>query len=233
MRVGAAGPRALRLAVRLLAAAGLIAFLLSVPLVTDGLMALLQTVPPILPDQVGAAGTLADTAIVILSAGRRHEAPEYGGETVDGLTLERLRYGARLARATGLPVLVTGGLATAHERSLADLMAETLAGDYGIEPRWREERSTNTMENARFSAALLRREGIGRVLLVTHGWHMRRALAAFRASGLTVLPAPTAFYGTAPDASDLVPSMAALRMSGYAVHELVGGLWYRLRYGVA
>ena len=36
-------------------------------------------------------------AIVVLSAGYLHHAPEYGGETVDNLTLARLRYAAHLA----------------------------------------------------------------------------------------------------------------------------------------
>ena len=37
-------------------------------------------------------------AIVILSGGLRDYAPEYGGSTVNRITLERVRYGARLAR---------------------------------------------------------------------------------------------------------------------------------------
>jgi uncharacterized SAM-binding protein YcdF (DUF218 family) len=40
-------------------------------------------------------------AIVILGGGVRREAPEYGGATLGGITLERVRYGARLARTTG------------------------------------------------------------------------------------------------------------------------------------
>jgi hypothetical protein len=34
---------------------------------------------------------------------------EYGGDTLGRLTLERVRYGARVAKKTGLPVLVAGG----------------------------------------------------------------------------------------------------------------------------
>ena len=47
---------------------------------------------------------LADAgAIVILSGGLRDYAPEYGGPTVNRVTLERVRYGARLARQSGEP----------------------------------------------------------------------------------------------------------------------------------
>ena len=48
-------------------------------------------------------------AVVILGGGVRRNAPEYGGDTLATLTLERVRYGARVARLTGLPVLVSGG----------------------------------------------------------------------------------------------------------------------------
>jgi uncharacterized SAM-binding protein YcdF (DUF218 family) len=167
---------------------------------------------------------------VILAAGRRAYAPEFGGETVDGLTLERLRYGAVVTRATGLPVLVSGGLGSGDAPSLAAMMAQVLHDEYGIEARWREGESSTTMENARFSAALLRKERIGRILLVTHAWHMQRAASAFRASGLAVIAAPTAFYRPSDLLTGLLPDMGALRMSGYALHELIGSAWYAVRY---
>jgi uncharacterized SAM-binding protein YcdF (DUF218 family) len=63
---------------------------------------------------------------------------------------------------------------------------------------------------------------------------MKRASAAFLGSGMSVLPAPTAFYGPAGEEETLlrfVPSAQALRMSAFALHEIVGSQWYRLRYG--
>ena len=217
-----------------LVVAALLLATLSVPVVTGMLMDRLQTIPPIAPaDLVAAAGDRAHCAIVILSAGRRHEAPEFGGETVDAVSLERLRYGALVARQTGLPVLVSGGLASPDEAALARLMAEELKQDYGIDARWLEDRSANTMENARFSAAILHQAGIERILLVTHAWHMRRSLGAFGRLGLTVVPAPTAFYTPPPSVARLLPSMTALRMSFYALHELIGQVWYAIRYQAA
>jgi uncharacterized SAM-binding protein YcdF (DUF218 family) len=63
---------------------------------------------------------------------------------------------------------------------------------------------------------------------------MKRARAAFLGSGMSVVPAPTAFYGPAGDEETLlrfVPSAGALRMSAFALHEIIGGQWYRLKYG--
>jgi cyclophilin family peptidyl-prolyl cis-trans isomerase len=50
----------------------------------------------------------------------------------------------------------------------------------------RERCSLSTRENARFTAALLRRRGMRRVTVVTCDWHLPRALAAFRRAGLEV-----------------------------------------------
>ena len=74
--------------------------------VADGLLRLVDDSPP----PVTLAQARSAQAIVILGGGVRRNAPEYGGDTVGRLTLDRVRYGAFVARATGLPVLVTGGV---------------------------------------------------------------------------------------------------------------------------
>lgn len=50
--------------------------------------------------------------------------------------------------------------------------------------------SLTTAENAVFSAKILRRAGVRRALIVTCNWHMKRALACFRAVGVEALPLP-------------------------------------------
>jgi uncharacterized SAM-binding protein YcdF (DUF218 family) len=113
-------------------------------------------------------------------------------------------------------------------------MANALRSDYGIEARWLEPRSANTAQNAIFSSEILRSAGIRRVILVTHAWHMKRARAAFLGNGISVLPGPTAFYGPAGEEDTLlrfVPHVRSLRMSGFAMHEIIGSQWYRLKYG--
>jgi uncharacterized SAM-binding protein YcdF (DUF218 family) len=207
--------------------------ILSTPLVAGALIDRLQVFPALAPFRLKTIAAGPPSAIVILGAGRRSYAPEFGGEALDPLSLERVRYGAYVARQTGLPVLVSGGLGNANNASLAKLISDTLAADYGIHAQWLESHSRTTAENAMFSAAILRHQGIARIVLVTHAWHMKRAIAAFAANGLDVIPAPTGFYRTTrmSDPDEWLPSMSAFRMSGYAIHETVGSWWYALRYG--
>lgn len=172
-------------------------------------------------------------AIVILGGGRRRDAAEFGGDTVNRLTLERLRYGARLARELQLPVLVSGGAPTGEVPEAA-LMGAALREDFGVTPRWQEGASLDTRDNARFSAEQLRAAAVTRVVLVTHAAHMKRAQTEFEAQGLEVVAAPTAWLGRGPGATDddqvlpALPSQNAAYAGWYALHEWIGLLAYRL-----
>lgn len=169
-------------------------------------------------------------AIVVLGAGIYKEAPEYGGDSVDALSLERIRYGARLHRQTGLPVLVTG--AGPGTRSVAQSMRRALTEDFGVPVRWVEEWARTTHENATRSAAMLRAEGIETIYLVTHAAHLPRARQSFARAGLAVVPAPTVFTASGSESvlRRLIPRTTTLVRSHYALHELVGRLWYRFAH---
>jgi uncharacterized SAM-binding protein YcdF (DUF218 family) len=198
--------------------------ILALPITSYGLLSL-----GVVPSAVERGGSPpAHAAIVVLGADVRRDAREYGPITLGPLSLERLRYAARLHRRTGLPVLVSGGRLRADDRPLAALMYEVLAEDFGIEARWVEDRSRNTAENARFSVELLRGDGISTVLVVTHAWHMRRALMAFRDLGMKVLPAPTLAPHRPTKIDMVIPSVSALYGSFLGIHELVGRLFYRV-----
>ncbi len=123
---------------------------------------------------------------------------------------ERIRYAARLAKASGLPVLTSGGLHYGTPPSEARIMAQSLLDDYGVPVRWEEGRSRTTWENARFSAEMLREAGIRRVILVTSAIHMPRSIWSFEKAGLEVVPAPSGYIGT----DDAVPMGAGCRRGG-------------------
>lgn len=171
-------------------------------------------------------------AIVVLGGGRIADAPEYGGRDMpSGGTLPRLRYAAYLQRATGLPVLVTGGRPDGAMESEAAIMARVLEADFSVPVKWQEQASNNTAENAQYSARMLEAAGIQRILLVTDALHMPRSVRIFTQAGLQVVPAPTIFYATArwlPD--DFLPKAVWLQRAAYAMHEWIGLAWYQLRY---
>ncbi len=174
----------------------------------------------------GLQGSRAQSAqaIVILGGGRR-TAPEYGGETVSSATLERIRYGAKLAKERNLPVLVTGG-AVFQGTPEAQLMAQALRESFAVEVRWIENRSRDTHENAVFSSAVLHGAGVKTVLLVTHDLHERRGAAEFSAAGIDAVPAPvsTIARGGHDNWSQRLPNAAALQLSSAALHEVLGNL---------
>lgn len=161
-------------------------------------------------------------AIVILGGSTYHGAPEYGGDTVGAGTLQRLRYGARLARKTGLPVLVTGG-APSGGSPLALSMRDALERDFGVAVKWTESASLDTRENALYSWQILKREKIERILLVTQAAHMRRARKYFVLAGFEVIPAPTAFSNPSPSIGyDFLPTEIGMSQSAAALHEWLG-----------
>ena len=205
--------------------------ILSTPKVGDALFEAVERFPARLP---GAALAEDVGVIVVLAGGRNGNAPEYGGETVAFPSLVRLRYGARLQRETGLPLLVSGGRVRGDEpASEAALIKGVLERELNVPVRWQEERSRNTAENARYSAELLRQENIAAVILVTDAAHMPRAVEAFEGQGVRVYAAPTARRTgnrAAAGVLDWLPSASALDRSRMALHELLGQRWYRIRY---
>jgi len=170
-----------------------------------------------------------EQAIVVLAADHDANGVEYGGPTVGPMTLVRLRYAASLARSTGLPILVSGGIPAMNLPSLARLMSDALAADFRVETRWLEEQSSNTWENARCSADLLKTAGIDSIILVTHAWHMPRARASFEAQGVRVTSAPTSLRLSPRHGMRLfLPSSLGLRESYLAMHEWLGRAGYAL-----
>lgn len=209
---------------RLIAPSLTLLYALSTPVCAERLLGLLErhaNLAPKLDQNVGA--------IVVLGGGTYYNAPEYGGDTVNILALERLRYGARLYRATGKPLLVTGG---SPEGGAAEgtLMKTALEQDFRVPVRWAETASLNTRENAIFSARMLKQSGVDTIYLVTQAWHMPRAQREFERAGLKVIPAGTGFTTHKELAAmDFLPKAKDLLKSYYALHEGIGWVWYSLQ----
>lgn len=199
----------------------------SVPFAAAWLAQSLERYDPLDPASIGDA-----QAIVVLAAGTYKDAREYGGvDTVAHDTLERLRYGVKLARDLKLPLAVTGGTVFANAgEPAAVLMARVLAEEFHIPARWIEDKSRNTAENASKLRSLL---PLRDIILVTHALHMARAVGVFEGVGFAVTPAPMGFI-VGEEISfglfDWLPSISALSTSRAVLHEWMGIAYYRLRY---
>lgn len=172
-------------------------------------------------------------AIVVLGGGRYADAVEYHGDTVDASTLQRLRYAVHLHKQSGLPLLLSGGGKSGEKIPEAKLMETVLTSDFKLQARWLETSSRSTYENAMQCKQILLNQGIRRIYLVTHAWHMPRAVWSFEHAGFRVTPAPTAFTTlTLEDRSLLgyTPTARGLYLSSLALRERLGLAWYKMRY---
>jgi uncharacterized SAM-binding protein YcdF (DUF218 family) len=182
--------------------------------------------------QQARAAPGAPRAVVILGAGARRDGMvEPPAERLLTRSLERAVGGARVARDTGLPVLVSGAQIPGMRLSEAELMRRVVEGELGAPVRWLDTAlPLGHAEIGRQVAAVLVPEGIDTVVLATHAYHMRRARLALESAGLRVVPAPHTFRA-APVARSWrqwVPSADGLEASFIAFHEVFGLLSYRL-----
>jgi uncharacterized SAM-binding protein YcdF (DUF218 family) len=193
-------------------------WLLATPIISDVLARAAEGYPALDPTRLTATQARAQ-AIVILGGGTRRNAPEVGGDAPSVLGDLRLIEGAKVARATHLPILISGS----PREAVA--MRRFVEEDLQVPVRWVEAASTDTHENAVFSARLLRQQAIERIILVTSSAHMVRAAEEFTAAGLDVTAAPAGMW-TRDERGVLafVPSMLALDRSHTALYEWAGRL---------
>lgn len=232
MLLGAVGLAVLRRAPRLGRSLIGVAFLallaVSMPVGSHLLESWVERYPPL-----DLSAPVAADAIVVLAGGIRRDAPMPGQASLMPEPLERLTGGVVIARATRLPMLLSGGRVEPGIAE-ADVMQDVLAQAFGMQARWLEQRSRTTRENARESARILLPLGMRRVVLVTSASHMPRAVREFEAAGFAVIPAPTGLDSPRACVSALhcwLPTGLALAQSHAALYEMLGAVVARLDGG--
>ena len=147
------------------------------------------------------------------------------------LSLERLVFTADAYDRLHLPVVASGGQLGAMQPALAELMKVALERYFKIPVTWTENESQTTYENAFYTARLLREQHMHTIVVVTQARDLSRAIWSFERVGLRALPWPAP--QTPLDANrikDFLPDANSFRASFFAVHEVLGILYYRLRY---
>ncbi len=213
------------------AAAFLLLLAIATPAVSDAMVRSLEgRYLPVLPQDSPSADAIVVLGGCLDPALPPRLTPELIGSS------DRLLHAARLYRAGKAPVVVaSGGFVpwTASARPEGEAMAALLQ-EWGVPPGaiLVEPRSRTTRENAEETERILRPRGARSVLLVTSAIHMPRAMAAFRATGLTVTPSPTDYLvgDPGPEAYlEWIPSPDSMKRFQAAYWERVGLLYYRLR----
>lgn len=176
--------------------------------------------------------------IVLLGGGLHDRVPDLSGSGAPSENMiPRIVTAVRLQRRMGVPVLISGGSVYGNRSSEAPVVRRFMI-DLGVpsDKILIEDKSRDTMENARFSKGILLREGFKKPLLVTSAYHMRRSIEAFRKSGIEVIPVPSSFH-TAPGRTsvwaDWLPDSGALESTSTALREYLGLIFYSLSGKVA
>jgi uncharacterized SAM-binding protein YcdF (DUF218 family) len=172
----------------------------------------------------------AAQAIVILGSDLRANDTATP-ESLGPQTLERLFFAADAYRQLRLPIAVSGGPISNSGTPIAEMMRSALERYFAIPVTWTESESRTTYENAVFTTRLLQKINVRTVIVVTQARDEPRAIWSFERAGLVALP------WTSPRAklkirriSDFLPNISSLEESYYTFHELIGAIYYRLRY---
>lgn len=187
---------------------------------------LLQQVPVLPPSDAPRLKASGVQAIVVLGGGLQRSSVEYGAPQLAGESLERLRYGAWLAKQSGLPLAFSGGVGWSNRGTGSppeSAGAQQAAREWGVPLRWADTQSRDTSENARHTFALLHNDRMTRIALVTHASHLPRAKMAFETAGFEVVAAPMGFIQTRHrDVMEWLPSASGLLDSRAVLHEWLG-----------
>lgn len=181
----------------------------------------------------------AADAIVLLGGALGPRVPGWRAQDNLGSAGDRLVLAARLHALGKAPLILYSGGSFSQVRPSEAEDGALLLRQWGV-PEGAlqlETQSRTTRENARYSLPLLRALGVRRVLLLSSGWHLPRALVNFRAEaerqGLSIEFIPAACdpieisEATLPGMSYL-PNTDALNVNRGLFKEYLGLLHARL-----
>ncbi len=173
--------------------------------------------------------------IVLLGGGIYDNVPDLSGTgSPSEEMMGRLVTAARLFRKLNIPIIISGGKVY-KERGVEAPVVKRFLEDLGIPSAMiiTEDKSRDTMENAKNTAEICTQRGYHHALLVTSAYHMRRAVLAFRKAGREVVPLPADFrslHGRRYGVQDYFPSMGDLKNSSLAMKEYAGLVFTMLAY---
>jgi uncharacterized SAM-binding protein YcdF (DUF218 family) len=212
-----------------LAAVGIL-IVCSLPVFSNKLISYLERDYSLVPP---ASAKTAD-AIVVLSGMVRTIDGANGLEYEWGEASDRIFAGIDLIKENKAPALVltSGKLPWSVGKPEGEYLRD-IAEKLGVSSDviLLTENVQNTDQEAKAVAKLLNKE-VPNIILVTSAFHMPRAQKVFEASGIVVSPFPVDFLSGADKTTlmNFIPSAGAFRDTSFFVRELIGRIYYELKY---
>lgn len=202
--------------------------ILSMPVVADSLVYLMES------PFVGTESQIPDkvSAIVVLDGGsiqeRRHEENHLCEES-----LIRVFKGVRLFKTKKSKWLVLSGGSHGDSADIDGQLMKKLAIELGVpaDKIILECNSMNTMEHPKELIKFSDTNMDEPLVIVTSGWHLRRAIREFRRYYKKPLPVPSSLC-RGPRFNNLaeyIPNVNSLMLSTTIAHEQIGLMWYSLK----
>jgi uncharacterized SAM-binding protein YcdF (DUF218 family) len=177
----------------------------------------------------------ADAQAVVVLGGALRKPEVHGSpfQLAEVTVYRCLRAGEIYRQGAPCKIVVSGGKVAPEgdepalsEAMRAFLIREGVPADDVIE----ENSSRSTRENAVETSRILRTLGIRKVVLVTDGLHMTRALRCFEEQGIEVVACGCSYTAVEFEWSvrEFLPSPTSALHMRRALHEYVGLVWYSL-----
>lgn len=174
--------------------------------------------------------------IILLGGGIVEGVPDISGTSIPSSDMTvRLVDAVRLYKKYKLPIIVSGG--TLSDKVKEAVVVGRFLMDLGVKQKdiFLEDLSRDTVENALYVKAIFIKRGFKRGLLITSGYHMRRAEYLFKKTGMDVFPHSTGLLSgkkSTLNFYDFLPNTGDLNQTAIAVKEAVGLVFYFIKYGV-
>ena len=173
-------------------------------------------------------------AIVVLSGMVRTINSKNGLSYEWGEASDRIFAGIELIKKNKAPIMIlTGGKLPWSVGKPEGEYLRDIAIKYGVPNKniLLTKNVQNTDQEAKAVAKLLNKE-VPNIILVTSAFHMPRAQKVFEAAGIVVSPFPVDFLSGADKTTlmHFIPSAEAFSDTSFFVREVIGRLYYKLKY---
>ena len=169
--------------------------------------------------------------IVVLSGGMIHQVEDDVYEWSDP---DRFFAGIKLLNANkGKKIIYTGGLLPWEKKKNTEgELLKNISIEFGVDENdiLTTKKVQNTYEEANALSYLINKKS--KIILVTSAFHMNRAEFLFKKHGFKVFPYPVDFQfkNNKITILDFIPSAGSLSRSSFVIREVLGRIYYRVRF---